>query len=121
MTDALVLDDLADDCEITLTQALVAARDWETTRGAERSGRRVRGGLVEDHKTEAVYRRHAIVSEGDLGEGLDKLHAHSAEGQEQGQLGGKGGFVGFGAHPNVSKYKRLSKMPGWRNWQTHRT
>jgi len=27
------------------------------------------------HKTEAVYRRYAIVSEGDLGAGLDKLHA----------------------------------------------
>jgi hypothetical protein len=25
------------------------------------------------HKTESVYRRYAIVSEGDLGEGLDKL------------------------------------------------
>jgi integrase len=27
------------------------------------------------HRTEAVYRRYAIVSEGDLGAGLDKLHA----------------------------------------------
>src|ERR1700757_1499448 len=46
---------------------------------------------------------------------------HSAQGQEQGQLGGKGGFGGFGARPNVRKYKNLENMPGWRNWQTHRT
>jgi integrase len=35
------------------------------------------------HKTEAVYRRYAIVSEGDLGAGLDKLHALRRRGRNR--------------------------------------
>src|SRR5579864_4460352 len=46
---------------------------------------------------------------------------HLAQGQGQGQLRGKGGFVAFVVHPNIRFYNQLENMPGWRNWQTHRT
>jgi hypothetical protein len=72
------------------------------------------------HKTEPVYCRYAIVSEGDLGAGLDRLHARGT-GARTGAVTGKGGLGGFTARPNVRKSKYLPNMPGWRNWQTHRT
>jgi hypothetical protein len=68
------------------------------------------------HKTEAVYRRYAIVSEGDLGAGLAKLGSFAA-----GTLSGTKGSAGvFGASRKRETLRNRS-APGWRNWQTHRT
>jgi integrase len=50
------------------------------------------------HRTEAVYRRYAIVSEGDLGAGLDKLHALGV-GTILGTIGRRGRVRGFRRTP----------------------
>ena len=53
------------------------------------------------HKTEAVYRRYAIVSEGDLGAGVEKL-AGLSSGTKNGTKNEKGGSPGFDNRPIVS-------------------
>jgi integrase len=68
------------------------------------------------HRTEAVYRRYAIVSEQDSAKG-SRSSVNSRQGQSRGQ---NGEVRAFG---NSRKHEILGNLdtPGWRNWQTHRT
>ena len=72
------------------------------------------------HLTESMYRRYAIVSEADLGAGVEKL-AELTTGTIRGTKSGKGASGGSGQRPNSRGYNNFHNEPGWRNWQTHRT
>jgi hypothetical protein len=78
---------------------VAVASDRSAGRNLERAGvsRSVAMQLT-GHKTEAVYRRYAIVSESDLGAGLDKLH-----GLETG--------AGTGADGKKGRVRRFRRSP----------
>ena len=88
-----------------------AAGIGRTTWSGPASSRSVAMELV-GHRTEAVYRRYAIVAESDLREAARKLDATA---------GTIFGHSRACSDPSGTVSPRLHGEREWRNWQTHET